>query len=146
MKRKFNLSLLTFFFLFNSATHAGDMMVRMRSITVAPVESGKPSVVGGKVHLNNDSVPELDFSYFFTNKFALELILATTTHKATAYNTSLNNLDLGDVSLLPPTLLAQYHHQVGKFKPYIGAGLNYTIFYGSDPGVAKSITYKNNMG
>lgn len=125
---------------------SADMMVRMRAINVMPDESGKPSIIGGDVNLNNDSVPEIDFSYFFNKNFALELILATTTHKASASKTALNNLDLGDVSLLPPTLTAQYHHEFGKFKPYVGAGLNYTIFYGADSGVAKSVTYDNSLG
>jgi outer membrane protein len=111
-----------------------------------PVESGKPSAVGGDVKLNNTSVPEIDFSYFFNEHFASELILATTTHTARANNTSLNNLDLGSVTLLPPTLLAQYHQQMGKFKPYAGAGLNYTVFFGADNGVAKKVTYSNSMG
>lgn len=26
----------------------------------------------------------------------------------------------------PPTLLAQYHFNAGSFKPYVGAGLNFT--------------------
>lgn len=123
-----------------------NMMVRMRTIAIMPDESGSPSVVGGKVKLTDDSVPEIDFSYFFNDRFALELILATAQHKASANKTSLNNLDLGEVSLLPPTLLAQYHHEFGKFKPYVGAGLNYTIFYNAEPGIARSVRYDNSLG
>lgn len=133
---------------FLASADAGEknMMVRMRAINVMPQESGTPSVVGGKVKINNESVPEIDISYFFNENFALELILATATHEAMAYNTALKNLDLGDVSLLPPTLLAQYHHKFGKLKPYVGAGVNYTFFYGEDPGVAKNVTYDNSFG
>lgn len=123
-----------------------NMMVRMRTIGIMPDESGTPSAIKGDVKVSDDSVPEIDFSYFFNEKFALELILATAQHKATANKTSLNNLDLGEVSLLPPTLLAQYHHQFGKFKPYVGAGLNYTIFYNIEPGVARSVHYDNSLG
>lgn len=147
MKTCFTKSLVASMVLFTTlSSFAGDMMVRMRALSVMPDESGTPSTVGGDVKLNNTSVPEIDFSYFFNEHFALELILATTTHKASAVGTSLGNLDLGDVSLLPPTLLAQYHHDFGNFKPYIGAGLNYTMFYGADPGVAKSVRYDNSMG
>ena len=130
----------------SASAMSSDMMVRMRAINVMPDESGSPTVVGGDVQLNNASVPEIDFTYFFNKNFALELILATTTHKASATKTALNNLDLGDVSLLPPTLTAQYHFEMGKFKPYVGAGLNYTIFYGADPGIAKSVRYENSLG
>ncbi|MGE3610388.1 MAG: OmpW family protein [Bacteriovoracaceae bacterium] len=134
--------------MFSSIALAADnnMMVRMRSITVMPSEKGTPTRVGGDVKLSDATVPELDFTYFFNDHFAAELILASTQHRAAANKTSLNNLDLGEVSLLPPILLAQYHHTMGKWKPYIGAGLNYTIFYNIEPGVARSVHYKNSMG
>ena len=39
-------------------------------------------------------------------------------------------MDLGSASLLPPTVLLQYHFVPdGSIRPYIGAGINYTIFY-----------------
>ncbi len=146
MKKSISGLLIGTSLLLSSAAMSSDMMVRMRAINVMPDESGSPTVIGGDVQLNNASVPEIDFTYFFNKNFALELILATTTHEASATKTALNNLDLGDVSLLPPTLTAQYHFEMGKFKPYVGAGLNYTIFYGADPGIAKSVRYENSLG
>lgn len=147
MKTKVNALLVTGVLLSSSA-FADNMMVRMRAINVMPDVSGTPSVIGGDVDINNASVPEIDFSYFFTKNFAMELILATTTHNVDASKTALNGVDLGNVSLLPPTLLAQYHHEFGKFKPYVGAGLNYTIFYGETPGggAVKEVTYEDNFG
>jgi outer membrane protein len=57
------------------------------------------------------------------------------------------NVDLGDVKLLPPTLTLQYHLiPDGKFRPYIGAGVNYTVFFDDDPGDARSIDYDNAFG
>ena len=46
---------------------------------------------------------------------------------------------------MPPTLTLQYHLPTGKaFKPYIGAGANYTIFYNADKGpVVRGIDYQN---
>tara|TARA_R110002072_G_scaffold288917_1_gene455450 strand:+ start:127135 stop:127653 length:519 start_codon:yes stop_codon:yes gene_type:complete len=112
-----------------------------------PDESGSPTVVGGDIKINSESVPEIDFTYFLTDKIAFELIAATATHKVSTYNSASNtNHDLGDVSLLPPTLLVQYHHTFGKFKPYVGVGLNYTFFYGEDPGSHKGISYENSFG
>ena len=128
------------------------MMVRMRGISITPVEDGHVSTIGGKVQIANASVPEVDFSYFFNENFALELILATATHKVGVHGTSVgsnSNIDLGSVSLLPPTLLAQYHRQYGKFKPYLGAGVNYTVFYGADQGsndAVKNVSYDNSFG
>lgn len=81
-----------------------------------------------------------------TNSLAFELIAATATHTARVYNSTLGNLDLGEISLLPPTLLLQYHHEFGKLKPYVGAGINYTFFYGGDPGQFKGVSYDNSFG
>lgn len=128
---------------------AGDMMVRMRMINIMPDENGTPSTVGGRVQINAESVPEIDFTYFFNDSFALELIAATATHTVTTYNSNFGgttNLNLGEISHLPPTLLAQYHMTFGKLKPYIGAGVNYTFFYGGNPGQFKLVEYENSFG
>lgn len=97
-------------------------MWRVRAINVAPDASSAP-VTG--VDANDQTVPELDLTYFINKHVGMELILATTRHKI-----SLNGANLGKVSLLPPTLTLQYHFMPGeKIKPYVGAGINYTRFY-----------------
>jgi len=50
--------------------------------------------------------------------------------------------------VLPPTLTLQYHfNPEGQFRPYAGAGINYTRFYGfkDDSGLGLSIK-KNSFG
>ena len=81
--------------------------------------------------VDNAYVPEIDISYFVTPNIALELIAATTKHDVGASD----GTDLGSVWLLPPTLTLQYHFApTSRFSPYIGAGLNYTIFYNEKNG------------
>lgn len=105
-------------------------LIRGRMIAVAPDEGASIVPIGGDVSIDTSIVPELDISYFFTKNIAAELILATAPHSATAKGTSLGDIDLGDMWLLPPTLTLQYHfYPTEKIKPYIGAGINYTIFY-----------------
>ena len=56
-------------------------------------------------------------------------------------------LDLGDVWILPPTLTFQYHFNGKSVRPYVGAGVNYTIFYGADGGsVINNVSYDNAFG
>lgn len=120
---------------------------RLRLISVIPNESASIQGIGGDVDISTAVVPELDFTYFFTKNWAAELILATANHDVKAVNTSAGNIDLGDVWLLPPTLTVQYHFYADKFKPYVGAGVNYTIFYSADEGnVADNIDYDNGFG
>jgi outer membrane protein len=72
---------------------------------------------------------EADISRRLGRHFALELILATLSHEVTA-TTNGDETPLGSVELLPPTLLAQYHFLPGgRIHPYVGAGVNLTIFF-----------------
>lgn len=131
---------------------------RLRGIAVIPYESAKIGVIGGDAAISNTFVPELDFTYFFTEHFAAELILGTTKHDVNTVGSNISaiggptnyNVDLGSVYLLPPTLTAQYHFSPFAekvFKPYVGAGINYTIFYNVDEGsTVKNVSYKNNVG
>lgn len=117
---------------------AGDIMVRARIVGVVPDEKGDITAAASGAdtgldgRLNNDVIPEIDFSYFLTDNLALELIAGTSRHKVSAVGGGAN-IDVGKISLLPPTLTLQYHPlPKSKFSPYIGAGLNYTIFYAAD--------------
>lgn len=120
---------------------------RFRWVSVLPNESANISTIGGDVDITQSFIPELDFTYFFTENIAAELILGTTPHDVKATGTSLGNVNLGDVWLLPPTLTVQYHFtELNKFRPYVGAGVNYTIFYDANPGAVVDVDYDNAFG
>ena len=126
---------------------AGDLMVRARGVWVAPVESSSVTVIGGQATVGNDFIPELDFSYFLTDHFAAELILGTSRHSVGWEGAGGASLSLGKVSLLPPTLTFQYHPlPKQRISPYIGAGINYTIFYDEESGDVSDISYNNTFG
>ncbi len=103
-------------------------LIRGRVIGMIPDENDG-QVGGASVNLKVDDavMPELDFSYFFNDNIAVELILATTPHDVSLAGTG----KLTRIWLLPPTLTLQYHHPMGAFKPYIGAGVNYTAVLSS---------------
>ena len=133
-------------------------MIRLRGVGVTPDESAKIGVIGGDVNISNSFIPELDITYFFTKNIAAELIVGTTKHDVHTVASDISavggptsaDVDLGSVYLLPPTLTLQYHFFPMKekvFKPYVGAGLNYTIFYNQKAGsVVKDIKYDNALG
>jgi outer membrane protein len=158
MKRLFLAALMasaTWATVTETASADNPWMIRGRVIGVLPDESADLSVagtkLGGSVDISDQYVPELDISYFFNKHIAAELILATTKHDVKATNVSAvggADVDLGDVWVLPPTLTLQYHFtDLGKFKPYVGAGVNATLFYNEDEGpVADSIDYDSSIG
>jgi outer membrane protein len=110
-----------------SGIHAGDVLVRLRAISIVPNVSTNNTLSALNVGVNNAIVPELDLTYMIRDYLGVELILGTSRHQLTS-----NLGNLGGVNVLPPTLLLQYHfnHQ-GRIRPYLGAGMNYTYFYNS---------------
>lgn len=130
--------------------------VRVRGVGVVPDESAKIGIIGGDANISNTLIPELDFTYFFTKNISAELILGTTKHDVSTIGSDISaiggptsaDIDLGSVYLLPPTLTLQYHFLTEEvFRPYIGAGVNYTIFYNEKQGsVVKDIKYDNSFG
>lgn len=120
-----------------------DWQLRLRAISVTPDEDSTTSN-GGVITANSDVMPELDITYFMTDNISAELILATTKHDMGEVSP---NINLGDVWVLPPTLTLQYHfNNSTRFVPYLGAGINYTIFYNEDPGAAANIDYEDGFG
>lgn len=130
--------------------------VRVRGVGVVPDESAKIGVIGGDAKISNTLIPELDFTYFFTKNISAELILGTTKHDVSTTGSDISaiggptsaDIDLGSVYLLPPTLTLQYHFFTDEvFRPYVGAGVNYTIFYNEKQGsVVKDVKYDNAIG
>ena len=122
--------------------------VRVRALGVIPQNSGYVNGVDGSdLDVSKTIVPELDISYYFTNNLAAELILGTTYANINGAGT-IEGLDkVGKTWLLPPTLTLQYHFtDFGAFKPYIGAGVNYTFFYNQKANSADYLKVKNTFG
>lgn len=114
----------------------GDILVRARAIVVAPsgdASNIEPSFQNSSVDVQTDAVPEVDFTYFFTDRIAAELILATSRHDIEATGDIAGLGRVADAGVLPPTLTLQYHFMPdATFRPYVGVGINYTLFYDED--------------
>lgn len=102
------------------AKDVGNWLVRARAVHL---ESANKDDTGASLTINDKWLPEVDISYFFSPNFAAELIL-TYPQKQTV---SMNGANIGSFKHLPPTLTAQYHITgMAGFRPYVGAGINYT--------------------
>lgn len=116
---------------------AGDWQVRLRGILVAPNEkSGDilPAFPGQKVQVGNSFMPEVDVTYFVSDNLSLELIAATTKHEIAGVSGATGAIGkLASTWVLPPTLTVQYRPLPGgKVHPYVGAGVNWSLFYAED--------------
>lgn len=124
------------------AYEAGDWLVRGRIAHVAPRDdSGNLYTdafgnLGEGVSVDSDTIPELDITYMITPHWGVELILGYSEHTVTTHKAAgdvvatLGNKEVIDTKVLPPTLLLQYHFAPNSdFRPYVGAGINYTYFF-----------------
>ncbi|MDG2532599.1 OmpW family protein [Sphingomonas sp. HITSZ_GF] len=115
---------------------AGDVLVRLRGIMVSPTEKAGPITPGvptGSVKVDDGYMPEVDFTYMATDHIGAELILSTTKHNIQGAGAISGLGKVADTWALPPTLTLQYHFAPkSHVRPYVGAGVNYTIFYSSD--------------
>lgn len=125
----------------------GDWIVRLRGIAVIPDDSsgnitlnGAP-IAGSGVSVGNDYMPELDITYMFHRNWGVEVILGSTNHDVKLSGDPLGtlgipgvgNIKIFDTWVLPPTVTLQYHFlPENNIRPYVGMGVNYTIFYGED--------------
>ena len=112
-----------------SFAEKGDIVVRARVTHVAPDESSHlDSSIGDRLEVNSNTIPEIDFSYYFTKNIAAELILAVgSRHDVNIGGSGANaGAKLGSINLLPPTLTAQWHFNPDQtIDPYVGAGMSY---------------------
>ena len=109
-------------------------LVRVRAVHL---DSANKDSTGLGLSVNNKTIPEVDITYFFNKNVAAELIL-TVPQK---HDLRSNGTNIGSLKHLPPSLLLQYHFDAPGFKPYVGAGINYTRFSSVrfDPAVAAAL-------
>jgi outer membrane protein len=113
---------------------AGDVLLRLRAIAVVPNEKSSginPTFPGEHAGVNSSFMPEIDATYMATDAIGFELIASTTKHDASGKTGTTGSIGkLASTWVLPPTLTAQYHFNAhGTVRPYVGAGVNYTIFW-----------------
>ncbi len=108
------------------AADQGSFMVRARAVHINFENDQSNAVKTLDIAAQNRWIPEIDLSYFFTPNIAAELVL-TYPQKV---KVDAGSTKIGTIKALPPSLMLQYHFtNLGAFKPYVGLGVNYTVFY-----------------
>ena len=127
MKKQITLAVAALCTLMSGAAMAqqtteGPWLVRARAVHL---DSANKDSTGLNLSVNDKWLPEVDITYFFNKNIAAELILTVPQrHTLSAGGTA-----IGSLKHLPPSLLVQYHFtDLPGFKPYVGAGVNYTRF------------------
>ncbi|MBO9546488.1 OmpW family outer membrane protein [Caulobacter sp.] len=129
----------------------GDIVLNVRLTDVAP-NAGDPIVTaagaatGLKADVKDDIKPTIGLSYFLTDKLAVEVIAGTTQHTVKAVGAG-TDVAVHKTWVLPPVVSLQYHPLPGaRFSPYVGAGLNYMLFYSGRDKNGFSVDLDNGFG
>ncbi|MBI2312255.1 MAG: OmpW family protein [Betaproteobacteria bacterium] len=110
----------------------GDWLLRVRAVNLDMENKSEAipalAVPADAIQVSDKVIPEVDISYFFTRNIAAELVLTVPQkHDVDVTASAIGSFKAGSFKHLPPTLTLQYHFLPdGQFRPYVGAGINYT--------------------
>ena len=119
----------------DTATSSSPWSARLRATYLDAVDQ--------TVKVEDKLIPEFDIDYAFNETWSAELVLTIPQE----HDVKLNGAPVGNFKHLPPTLLLQYHPTCGllgkNFRPYLGAGVNFTLIFDEDllGGAAKLDSY-----
>lgn len=117
--------------------HKGLFLVDVRLTDVLPNDGQHIITAAGAdsgltTRITDSVIPSLGLTYFLTDNLAVDLIAGTSRHTISAVGPG-TNVAVRRTWVLPPTLSLQYHFMPkARFSPYVGAGVNYMLFYAGD--------------
>lgn len=118
------------------AYESGDFIARAGLAHATPNDSANNfSGVAGDVSVDNADSLGLTFTYMVTDNIGVGLLGSWPFSVDIRGNSGAlsGTGKVGETKALPPTLTAQYHFNVSpNIHPYVGAGVNYTYFFGED--------------
>lgn len=123
---------------------AGDIQFKVLATAVLPDGAitdinvnlpGLPATTNTEA--NNNVTPTIAVEYFVTNNFSIETIAGMTQHDVDAVAGLPAGAELvSNAKLIPATVTAKLHFDLGGIKPYVGAGPAYFLWVADDPGAA----------
>lgn len=122
---------------------AGDIQFKVLGTAVLPdgkITAVNVDLVGlpatTQTEANNNFVPTIAIEYFLTDNVSIETIAGTTQHDVDAVSGLPGAELVSDALLLPATVTAKYHFDLGGVKPYVGGGVAYFMWLSDKPGAA----------
>lgn len=106
-----------------NAYEKGDWLLRVGVGSVDPKSDN-----GVVASVDNGTALVFNGTYFFTPNIGFEILAASPfSHDI---KLAADGTKIGEAKHLPPTFSLQYHFDTsGGFRPYVGAGVNYTLFF-----------------
>ncbi len=119
------------------AVEKGDILLDVRILDISPdigdnqvMVAGAPFAPPAGIDVDSANSLGIDITYMVTNNFGIELMLDTTSTHDISGTGNLAGVDIGEATVLPPSLIAVWHFMPSNnIRPYLGAGINYTMFF-----------------
>jgi len=119
------------------AIDQGDILINARLLNIAPdvgsnqvMAGGAPLAAPAGIDVDDAYSLGVDITYMVTKNFGVELMLDTSSKHDITGTGNLAGVSVGDVTVLPPSVIAVWHFMPSNnVRPYVGAGLNYTMFF-----------------
>lgn len=112
----------------------GDWIVTGRLTDVSSGADDSIFTAGGvdtglNVDVGHDLMPTLNFTYFLTDHVSVEAVLGATQHQIRAQGGA-TDVAVHETWVVPPVVTLQYRPMPeARVSPYVGAGLNYMLFF-----------------
>lgn len=126
-----------------AAPAMANLSVNVGAINVNP-DSGTSylnEIPTAGVSVDSNTQLGITFDYAINDNWVIELVAATPfshdiSGEGTIGDLAIGGTNIGSTKHLPPSLFAQYHFGSAgdKFRAFVGAGVNYTIFFDSEAG------------
>lgn len=133
------------------AQSKGDFTVGIGVHNVAPKSNNADLGGGARIEVGDSVRPTVTGEYFIADNLGIELIAALPFQHDIDIAGPAGKVNGGSTKHLPPTLSVQYHFGApdARIKPFVGAGVNYTWFFGEDttgPLAGSKLSLDNSWG
>ncbi|HSV70998.1 MAG TPA: OmpW family outer membrane protein [Methylibium sp.] len=125
--------------------HTGPVLVKFNTDTKLIV--GGAPLDGTNARAKDNPTLGLEIGYEVAPSTIVSLLVGVPpTTTLTAKGAPIDGVELGKAKYAPAVLSAHYHFDAGAVKPYIGAGVNYTIVLDSRDGAVANLDVKSAWG
>ena len=108
--------------------NASKWSLQLNAVYVSPFEN--TPIEGDDLVMGNTFGFEIGLNYFFTKNISTNFSLGYSNHETKIQYSDFeqHRYSIGDVKMVPLNLSFQYHFILNNFRPFLGAGINYTQF------------------
>ena len=113
----------------------------------ASINAAGRALPGSNLHASNNVTLGFGIGYFITPDVSVLAVLGVPPTTTLTGQGALSGLTLGKVTYGPTMLVANYHfRQFGEFQPFLGAGMTYTVVFGTKDDAIANLRVSNSIG